>query len=408
MAFNTLANYLNTVIYEIKCKDENITEVYIGHTTNFDQRYRLHKCSCNNENQKGYNYKIYQTIRANGGWDHWEMVGIENYPCDNVNEARDRERYWIELLSSSLNIVIPNRSKKEYGKIYRIVHKEEIAEKAKVYRKINIDKIKKYIQNHLEKIKDQKKEWYENHKEVILEKAKERYEENKDEKLKYQKEYAEKHQEKIKEYLKEYNEKNKEQLSANKKIYREAHKEEASQAHKNWCEFHKDELKEKRGQVMLCECGSEYTFGNQHRHLISKKHVAYQHQLCGIIVEEKDEIQEKEKEKEQQKIYREKNADKIKEYKKKYNESHKNLIKEQCKNYYEENKEKCLEKLNKYKEENKEKIKKDKEEWYQRNKEKILAKQKEVFLCDCGSSVRCSGRAEHYRSVKHKQHLTKN
>jgi hypothetical protein len=204
MAFNTLANYLNTVIYEIKCKDENITDVYIGHTTNFNQRYRMHKSSCNNENQKNHHCRVYKTIRENGGWDHWEMVGIENYPCDNVNEARERERYWIELLSSSLNVTMPNRKiTKDYYKIYRIVHKEEIAEKAKVYRKINIDKIKKYIQNHLEKIKDQKKEWYENNKEVILEKAKERYEENKDEKLKYQKEYAEKHQEKIKEYLKE-------------------------------------------------------------------------------------------------------------------------------------------------------------------------------------------------------------
>jgi len=396
MGFNTLADYLNTVIYEIKCKDEKITDTYIGHTTSFRQRYRLHKNSCINPNQSNHYCKIYQNIRANGGWDNWEMVGIEQFPCNDVNEAREREAYWIQLLSSSLNIKIPGRkTTKEYRKIYRILHKEEMAEKAKVYRKINCDKIKQYIQSHVGKIKDQQKEWYEKNKEKILEKAKENYEEKKEEKLKYQKEYAANNQEKIKDYLKEYNEKNKEQILANQKIYREEKKEEIAAAQKKWREIHQTDLKEKKCQIIYCPCGSEYTFGNQHRHFHSKKHILYENQ--GIVKKE-----EKDMEKTPEKPKQEKNIVKSKESRNKYNEIHKEEIKKQCKEYYEENKSKILEQTKIYNEENKEKIKSYKDEWYQKNKEKILANQKETFACECGSTVRCGGRTEHLRSVKHK------
>ena len=439
MGFNTLADYLNTVIYEIKCKDAKNTDTYIGHTTCFSQRYRLHKNSCINPNQKGYHYKIYQNIRANGGWENWEMVGIEQFPCNNVNEAREREAYWIELLSSSLNVLMPNRkSSKEYRKIYRILHKEEIAEKAKVYRKINCDKIKHYIQSHVGKIKDQQKEWYEKNKEKILEKAKENYEEKKEKKLKYQKEYAGKNQEKIKDYLKEYNKKNKEQILVNQKIYREEKKEEIAAGQKKWREIHQTDLKEKKGQIIHCACGSEYTFQNQHRHFHSKKHLLYENQ--GNELEEEEGT----------KIIREKNKDKMKEpsKKSKYKEeitplniyngtafpsgavpqdmkgqplpinqlkgnppredcsiSNVHRCKKQCKEYYEENKSKILEQTKIYAEENKEKIKSYKDEWYQKNKEKILVKQKETFACECGSTVRCAGRTEHLRSVKHNNYL---
>jgi hypothetical protein len=433
MTSNTLADYLNTVIYEIKCKDEKIIDTYIGHTTCFSQRYRMHKNSCINPNQPNHNCKIYQNIRANGGWENWEMVGIEQFPCNNVNEAREREAYWIQLLSSSLNIKIPGRkTTKEYRKIYRILHKEEMAEKAKVYRKINCDKIKNYIQKHLGKIKDQQKEWYEKNKEKILEKAKENYEVNKEEKLKYQKEYAGKNQEKIKDYLKEYNEKNKEQISANQKVYRQENKEEIASIQKKWREIHQTELKEKKGQIIHCECGSEYTFGNQDRHFHSKKHLLYENQGITeekeIIIEKKEEILEKPKqEKNIVTLLRISNAQsashcsvinahkvgvlnvqrcKSKESRNKYNEIHKEEIKKQCKKYYEENKNKILEQTKIYVEENKEKIKNYKDDWYQKNKEKILANQKETFACECGSNVRCAGRAEHLRSVKHKNFIT--
>jgi len=44
-------------------------------------------------------------------------------------------------------------------------------------------------------------------------------------------------------------------------------------------------------------------------------------------------------------------------------------------------------------------------EWYLKNKEKILTKQKETFTCVCGSEVRCAGKLEHNRSVKHNLYI---
>jgi glycine cleavage system H lipoate-binding protein len=48
------------------------------------------------------------------------MLEIEKYSCNDGNEARARERYWIEKEKSTLNVTIPNRSKKEYEKIAKI------------------------------------------------------------------------------------------------------------------------------------------------------------------------------------------------------------------------------------------------------------------------------------------------
>ena len=58
------SDYSNTVIYKIYCKDENIKDVYVGHTINFTQRKYSHVKACNNLNNS---VRIYKTIRVNGG-----------------------------------------------------------------------------------------------------------------------------------------------------------------------------------------------------------------------------------------------------------------------------------------------------------------------------------------------------
>ena len=45
-------DYLKTIIYKIVCKDLNITDFYVGHTTNFIKRKATHKTACNNINNK--------------------------------------------------------------------------------------------------------------------------------------------------------------------------------------------------------------------------------------------------------------------------------------------------------------------------------------------------------------------
>jgi hypothetical protein len=122
-----IINYSSTIIYKIVCKDLNITDIYVGHTTNFIKRKANHKCNCNNPNKKGYNFKVYSTIRDNGNWDNWDMIEIEKFNCNDRNEASARERYWYEILQAKLNMVYPNLTKKEY----RTNNKEIIKEKKK-------------------------------------------------------------------------------------------------------------------------------------------------------------------------------------------------------------------------------------------------------------------------------------
>lgn len=357
-------DYSKVYIYKICCKDISINDIYVGHTTNFEQRKNSHKRSCETLNK---NIRLYNFIRENGNWNNWTMIQIETFKCDNKREAEMRERYWIETLNAKLNCNMPIATKEEKDK--------------------------------------QKQDWYEANKDEILEKSKQNYEENKEQKLEYQKQYAEEHKEEIAEKQKEYREKNKEKLSEQKKEYRELHKEKASKANKEWREANKEKLKNQNAEIINCECGNQYTFGNKHRHLQSKIHIDYQNQLCGIIEPIISEEEKKTILLQKQKEYREKNYEKIKEFKKKYNEENKEHIKEQTHSYYKEHKDEIKLKTKQYVEENKDKVKEYKDSWYQKNKEKILEKQKQTFVCECGSEVRCSGKAEHLKSNKHKNYV---
>jgi len=120
-------DYSKTIIYKIVCNDLNITECYVGHTTNFIQRKNRHKSNCNCETNDSYNFKIYKFIRDNGNWNNWTMIEIEKYPCNDINEATARERYWYEQLNSKLNTDCPARTQKEYYN----TNKEQILEQKK-------------------------------------------------------------------------------------------------------------------------------------------------------------------------------------------------------------------------------------------------------------------------------------
>jgi hypothetical protein len=131
-------DYEKTIIYKIVCNDLSITECYVGHTTDFVRRKKCHKNACTNEKHKMHNLKIYKTIRDNGGWTNWCMVTIEKHPCKDVYEACIRERYYYEQLNSNLNMVFPQRNRKEY----REMNKEKISESRKSYNLSNKEQIK--------------------------------------------------------------------------------------------------------------------------------------------------------------------------------------------------------------------------------------------------------------------------
>ena len=106
-------NYDKTHFYKIVCKDLDIKDCYVGHTTDFTTRKRQHKNSCNNEASKQYHYNVYDFIRNNGGWTNWEMILIETLKCENNLEARKKEREFLEQIGATLNKESPYRSDEE-------------------------------------------------------------------------------------------------------------------------------------------------------------------------------------------------------------------------------------------------------------------------------------------------------
>ena len=196
-------DYSNTTFYRIVCNDLNITDCYIGHTTNFIKRKQHHKKDCNNEKSKSYNLKVYQFIRENGGWFNWSMVMIDQISCENLNDACKLERKFLEEYKGTLNSYIPSRTDKEYyiDNIDKI--KKYQKENYQLNKDIINEKYKEYYNKNFDKIKEKKKEYQELNKDKIKEQTKEWKEQNKDKIKEYQKEYKELNKDKIKEQKKE-------------------------------------------------------------------------------------------------------------------------------------------------------------------------------------------------------------
>lgn len=107
-------NYANCKIYRIVCKDFSVPSTYVGHTTDLVQRRATHKKTCLYPSQNGHNCKVYQQIRANGGFDNWMVLLVEDYPCRGYEDAVVRERYWAEQFEADLNSNVPGRTIEEW------------------------------------------------------------------------------------------------------------------------------------------------------------------------------------------------------------------------------------------------------------------------------------------------------
>jgi len=158
-----MVNYNKALIYKIVPKDNN-DYCYIGSTCNFIKRKSQHKGACNKSNNKDYNIPLYKHIRDNGGWNEYDMILVEYYPCETKLELHKRERECKIEHNDNLCCDIPTRTQKEWYED----NKEKIAEKSKQYREKN-----------KEKIIEKNKEYYQVKQEILIKKSKEHYEANK-------------------------------------------------------------------------------------------------------------------------------------------------------------------------------------------------------------------------------------
>jgi len=100
-------DYSNTIFYKIYCINPEITDMYIGHTTNFVQRKHAHKQSCINMKCLSYNCKLYNYIREHGGWNNWIMEIIAFRNCEDHYTARKCEQEYFKEYKATLNSIEP-------------------------------------------------------------------------------------------------------------------------------------------------------------------------------------------------------------------------------------------------------------------------------------------------------------
>jgi hypothetical protein len=171
-----MPDYSKGKIYRITC---NITGLnYIGSTCEPTLAKRLVKHVIDFKRWKNGNYCFVTSFKIleNG---NYEIVLIENYPCNSRDELHSRERHFIETLNC-VNKCIPTRTQQEY-------------------REENKDKIKQYYENNKDKIREQDKQYYQDNKDKIREKSKQYRDDNKDKIREKEKQYRENNKDKIKE-----------------------------------------------------------------------------------------------------------------------------------------------------------------------------------------------------------------
>ena len=229
-------DYSKCVIYKIQ--HQELDELlYVGSTTHFGNRKVQHKQKCYNPNGSHYNYKLYSTIRDNGGWDAFNMVVIKEFPCKNKQEALTEEDRVMRQMKSSLNMIrayLTPDEKQERNREHYEKNKDKIKEQTIEYRAKNIDKIKEqrkeYREQNRDKLLDQKKQYYNQNRDKILEQNKEYREQNSDKRNEQKKQY----------YLNNI-----------------------------------DKIKDKNKEQTKCECGCITIKNNLARHKRSKKHQTF-------------------------------------------------------------------------------------------------------------------------------------
>ena len=132
--------------------------IYVGLTCNILTKiFCHHKAIISTEQQRPL-YKLMAEI----GFERFRIELIENYPCKDKYELRQREGHYIREMGT-LNICIAGRTYQEWAEIFRKENKETIKEKGQEYyqqnREIMNQKHQKYYHEHAEDIKKNKKEY---------------------------------------------------------------------------------------------------------------------------------------------------------------------------------------------------------------------------------------------------------
>jgi len=141
-------------IYKITNDYNN--DIYVGSTCDLlTKRFSYHRSDYRREVKKDrLLYKLMNEI----GFERFRIELIEDYPCQDKYELRQREGHHIREIGT-LNKKIAGRTKQEYNKEYHKDNKEKMQQYHKEYYNENKEKLQEYH-----------KEFYEDNKDKINEK----------------------------------------------------------------------------------------------------------------------------------------------------------------------------------------------------------------------------------------------
>jgi hypothetical protein len=90
------------LFYKIYCLSPNITKVFIGHTTNINQRKHILKKQTQSEI---YYSDMVDFIKNSGGWENWILQILEKYECKTHIDIVLREIYHSDIFNKKTSVV---------------------------------------------------------------------------------------------------------------------------------------------------------------------------------------------------------------------------------------------------------------------------------------------------------------
>ena len=108
----------NSVVYKIYCLDSEITDIYVGVTTNLKSKDYHHRKSCTVEGYTECNRYVHQFIKSHGGWEKWRIAQIRAYKTKIKNELQLHQKLckYVRKLKPTLNKYKSTETDNDYKK----------------------------------------------------------------------------------------------------------------------------------------------------------------------------------------------------------------------------------------------------------------------------------------------------
>lgn len=112
---------------------------YIGCTKDFKGRIAVHKTYCNQHKKRN----IYDKMNMNGGWEAYDIVVLEEFVCNNRQDAEKVENKWLQKMEDEMMVM--NSYKRNMGIVpigctnksyYRNREKYQLDARLKYYKKL--------------------------------------------------------------------------------------------------------------------------------------------------------------------------------------------------------------------------------------------------------------------------------